>query len=117
MCKLSLFQKLVYSENFDVVALTEKWLTNSVSDNEILDVGYSTYRTDRSTGKRGGGVLLAVKNSIQSYRRRDLEADSSETVAIEIVQNESPKFIVSVVYHPPNSNFQTFITGFRSFLI
>lgn len=106
----------MYSENFDVVALTETWLTNSASDNEILDVGYSIYRTDRSTGKRVGGVLLAVKNSIQSYRRRDLEPDSSETVAIEIVQNNSPKFIVSAVYRPPNSNFQTFITGFRSFL-
>ena len=116
VCKLSLFQKFVYSENFDVVALTETWLTNSVSDNEILDVGYSIYRSDRSTGKRGGGVLLAVKNSIQSYRRQDLEPDYSEMVTIEIVQDDGPKFIVSVVYRTPNSNFQTFITVFKSFL-
>lgn len=36
-------------------------------------------------------------------------------VAIEIVQKDSPKFIVSAFYRLPNSKFQTFITDFNNF--
>ena len=88
----------------NVIALTKTWSTDAVPDSEMFDVGYSIYRTDRSIGKSGGGVLLAVKSSIPSFRRRALEPNSSEIVAIEIMQKNSPKFIVSAVYRPPNTN-------------
>ena len=58
----------VYSEDYDVVAVTETWLNDNILDSEILSHGYSIYRHDRDSSKRGGGVLLAVKQSIESIR-------------------------------------------------
>ena len=62
--KLSQFQSFVYSHNFDVIAITETWLSNSIFDNEILPTNYKIYCNDR--GSRGGGVLLAVRDNIIS---------------------------------------------------
>ena len=64
--KLSCFQDIVLLNQFDVIALTETWLNNSITDYEVIPNGYQIFRKDRSTGKRGGGVLLAVKDSIST---------------------------------------------------
>jgi hypothetical protein len=55
------FQELVYSESIDVMFVTETWLNSNISDGEILPIGYDIYRTDRSLGRSGGGVLIAIK--------------------------------------------------------
>lgn len=113
-CKLSLFQNFVYSENYDIIAVTETWLNDNIFNSEILNCGYTIYRKDRGSGKRGGGVLLAIKQSLESIRRKDLECDT-EMIAIELKPVNSPKLIVSVFYRPPNNN-NSFITEFNSFL-
>ena len=64
--KLSCFQDIVLLNQFDVITLTETWLNNCISDYEVIPNGYQIFRKDRSTGKRGGGVLLAVKDSIST---------------------------------------------------
>ena len=64
--KLSKFQGFVYSSDFSIVCITETWLNSDIFDNEILPSGYSIYRKDRDS--RGGGVLLAIKDSISSSR-------------------------------------------------
>ena len=62
--KLSCFKDIVFAHQFDVIALTETWLHSSVADHEIIPNGYQIIRRDRQIGKRGGGVLLAVKETI-----------------------------------------------------
>ena len=47
-----------------VYCITETWLSNSVFDCEILPCEYTLYRKDR--GSRGGGVLIAVSDSVPS---------------------------------------------------
>ena len=42
-CKLGLFQNFVYSEDYDVVAVTETWPNDNILDSEILSHGYSIY--------------------------------------------------------------------------
>ena len=59
--KLSLFQNLIYTEQYDIVRVCETWLKENVLDNEILP-GYTIHRTDLCDYKRGGGVLVAVKD-------------------------------------------------------
>ena len=54
----------VYTFNLDIVAITETWLHSNIFDNEILPSGYQIYRKD--CNRRGGGVVLAIKNSIPS---------------------------------------------------
>ena len=75
----------------DLIAVTETWLKPHILDSEILPgLDFSIHRRDRKN-KTGGGVMLAVKNSIQTLHRKDLEGD------VEIV-------LCELFYRPPNSN-------------
>jgi hypothetical protein len=48
-------------------------------------ISYTVFRRDRNiNGRRGGGVLIAVLNSINVYPRDDLYC-SSELMFVEIV--------------------------------
>ena len=46
------------------MCITETWLSASIFDLEILPTNYIIYRKDRGT--RGGGVLIALEESIPS---------------------------------------------------
>ena len=59
ICKISLLQRLVYGENFDVISLCKTWLNPTVLDCKIL-ADYNIFRRDRDG--HGGGVLIAVKS-------------------------------------------------------
>jgi len=52
----------VYSNNYDIIAITETWLTNHIYAKEIFPSGYNVIRKDCYS--RGGGVLLAFKESL-----------------------------------------------------
>lgn len=62
--KLPQFQSLVLSLNYDVICVTETWLTDLIFDQEILPSNYIIHRNDRKS--RGGGVLIATKSSIHA---------------------------------------------------
>ena len=63
--KLTQFNSLIYYKDYDIIAITETWLSDNLLDQEIIPTSYTIYRKDRSP--RGGGVMLAVKNSIPSH--------------------------------------------------
>lgn len=46
----------------DLFALNETKLVNIDTDRAVSYVGYTLYRRDRCTNKRGGGVIIYVKN-------------------------------------------------------
>ena len=60
--QLNSFQSYILSRDFDLRAITETWLSNSILNGEILPSNYTIYRRDRAS--RGGGVLLAVKDHL-----------------------------------------------------
>ena len=107
VCKISLFQDLVYSGNYDVVCVCETWLNNSVLSSEILPNYGTVYRRDRS-GRVGGGVLVVVKSGIQATRRYDLEIDDTELIVIEVVTSNSKPVILYTFYRPPDSTPDVF---------
>ena len=99
--KLSLFQAYVYLFNFDVICLSETWLSESVFDQEILPTNYSIYRKDRPS--RGGGVLIAVKDTIPvSVHPSDLSNNAPEILTVTL--NLCKPTILSCVYLPPSPN-------------
>ena len=57
--------------NLHILAFTETWLDNSVSDGEVSLPGYSIFRSDRTNG-RGGGIAVYVKETLSVIRRSDL---------------------------------------------
>ena len=59
-----MLQSFVYSSSFDVICITETWLSDFIYDKEILPYKFTFYRRDR--GSRGGGVLIAVNDNLPS---------------------------------------------------
>jgi hypothetical protein len=47
--------------NLDLILVTETWLNSNFSNNELLSKGYNIIRNDRVADKRGGGVLIALR--------------------------------------------------------
>jgi hypothetical protein len=99
--KLSHFQDIVLTNHFDIIALTETWLNDSVTNHEILPHGYTIYLKDRYFGKRGGGVLLAVKENIP------VETFHITIVGLELtsvfIKTMNKNILVSVCYRPPDA--------------
>ena len=48
------------------IGITESWASIDITDAELGLTGYVMFRKDR-IGRRGGGVILYVKESIQAY--------------------------------------------------
>ncbi len=107
ICKLSLLQDIVYSADYDIVAITEMWLNSTISSLEVLPYGHDIYRKDRDD-RIGGGVLFAVRNTIAVKSCLDLPG---ETVAIEIKLASDKLLLVAVCYRAPND--YEFLTQFK----
>ncbi|CAB3983304.1 Hypothetical predicted protein [Paramuricea clavata] len=102
VCKISLFQDLVYSGNYDIVCVCETWLNNSVLSSEIIPNYGTVFRHDR-TGRIGGGVLVAIKSGIQVTHRHDLETDNTELIVTELFKSNSKPVILYTFYRPSDS--------------
>ena len=91
--KITQLQNILSLSNCDICALTETWLNDNVLDSEIFSDDFTVYRKDRSVtdpGKRGGGVLLAIKKSVKSRRRPELEPHG-EIIVCEIICSKRKK--------------------------
>ena len=83
--------------------LTESWANIDITDAELGLTGYVMFRKDR-IGRRGGGVILYVKESIQADEiKLEREADCDEAVWCTIVSGNS-KLTIGLVYRSPNIN-------------
>ena len=61
-----------------IIGITESWANNDITDAELGLEGYVMFRKDRM-GKRGGGVLLCIKETIPAYEvQLHEEADCNE---------------------------------------
>ena len=57
--KIDLVKSWVHTANPDVLGISESWLRKSVTNPDILILGYNVFRQDRAT--KGGGVAIFVK--------------------------------------------------------
>ena len=49
-----------------IIGITESWANNDITNAELELEGYVMFRKDR-IGRRGGGVLLYIKDTIPAY--------------------------------------------------
>lgn len=86
----------------DIVGLTETWLSAKVKNEEILDCEkcYKFYRCDRDY-RSGGGVLLAVTDSLASHV---IPIVSSLELVCARVLIDSREIIFCVCYRPPTAS-------------
>ena len=82
-----------------VIGLTESWANEDIVDAELALTGYVMFRKDRRE-RRGGGVILYIKESIQAYEiTLKSEADCEEAIWCNIVTRNST-LTIGVVYSP-----------------
>ena len=91
---------LLEAEQFDVVTITETFLSDEISDGELFDGGYSIFRRERD--RHGGGVLIFIKHDLPAVRQHDLETDC-ELIWIEL-KDATSKILLGTFYRPPSSN-------------
>ena len=97
--QITKFQSYIYAADYDVLAITETWLSGSIYSNEILPNNYNIIRRDHDT--RGGGVLLAIKNSIP-FKQLHV-SDNIEILSVEItIQNQA--HIICLIYRLPSTD-------------
>ena len=86
-----------------IIGITESWANTDITDAELGLTGYIMFRRDQ-IGRRGGGVILYVKESIQAYEiKLEREADCDEAVWCKIDSGNS-KLTIRLVYQSPNIN-------------
>lgn len=104
--KTDTFHRTTLSADYDVIALTETWLNDDIGNAE-LSSEYTIFRCDRnnltSTLKRGGGVLIAVRNNLKASQVQLTNCESLEQVCVR-VQLNSLAIYICCIYLRPNSN-------------
>ena len=71
---------MVYEIKPHIIGITESWANNDITDAELGLEGYVMFRKDRM-GRRGGGVLLYIKETIPEYEvQLQEEADCNEAI-------------------------------------
>ena len=86
-----------------IIGITESWTNTDITDAELGLTGYVMFRRDR-IGRRGGGFILYVKESIQAYKiKLERKEYFDEAVWCKIVSGIS-KLTIGLVYRSPNIN-------------
>ncbi|KAH0818010.1 hypothetical protein GEV33_004781 [Tenebrio molitor] len=104
----------ILSNKLNIIALTETWLHQGISDSELFDLStFTVFRHDRITvpegPRRGGGVLLAVRNEFNA-ERCEVVCDVLSRIDLLLVKiNFNYRAVyVLVLYIPPNSHDLTY---------
>ena len=72
-----------------IIRITESWANKDIADAELGLTGYAMFRSARM-GRRGGGVILYIKESIQAYEiKLERETDCDEAAWCNIVTKNS----------------------------
>ena len=90
-----------------IIGITESWANKDITNAELGLEGYVMFRKDR-IGRRGGGVLLYIKDTIPAYEvQLQEEADCNEAIWCNLVTGHTA-VIIGVVYRCPNRTTKKF---------
>lgn len=91
--KSHIFSSNVLLNNYDLIILTETWLTPDFKDAEYFSADYDVYRRDRhdAGGEVGGGVMIAVRSGMRVRRRNDwCSTNDSEELWLTLELSSAP---------------------------
>lgn len=94
-------KSILLHESYDVLALSETWLSVDLPSNIFKIVGYELFRCDRIN--RGGGVAIYIKSYLRVTLESSLSVNHLECLWLRVGEG-----IIGVVYRPPNSNYYSF---------
>ena len=88
------------SFQYDIIAVTESFLDDSIDPSLVVPPSYVGYRLDRN--RHGGGILVLVRDCLTVIRRSDLESDC-ELLWLELFTHIGP-VLFGTFYRSPNSD-------------
>ena len=103
--KIDMLSLFVTQENFDVFAVSETLLKDSIPSELINIPGYNLERKDRL--KLGGGVGIYIKENTSYIRRQEFENVDIEFICLEILSKHTKPYFLCVLYRPPKSSKHT----------
>lgn len=121
--KLKDFKENIHTNtyNFDIIALAETWLDETVIDSEIALPGYKFFRSDRDFLKTnkccGGGLLLYVKDF---YNCRILKEHNAGVECLSVsIETGNQIILFTLVYAPPfeNKHRDSYLDDFGKFSV
>ena len=105
----------VFTNNFDIICLSETWLTFNISDSELFLPGFNIFRSDRNTKQNGktahGGVLIATKPALKCYEISLPDQFQGYCTAIIWESSEATLLIATCYFPSPNS--KNYLEPFR----
>ena len=103
--KYSELELCVQLENPDIIGITETWLNNKISDNELIFDGYTIFRRDRinSCKNGGGGVMLLIRSRLNPVMVSDFQNSSIEFLTCSIECGRGEQTLIGICYRPDYS--------------
>lgn len=95
----------------DVFALIETWLSDDISSAEFFLSDFLVFRCDRNKNTnskmRGGGVFIAVKNSLRPLIIYP-QHNNVEQVFVKLLLPNQSTILIASVYLPPTANAKVY---------
>ena len=104
--------------NFDIMCLTESWLSDSTIQLYHLS-GYAAFHSLRPNNQHGGGISVYVSDSFEAnvLSVQSVCAAQIETLFLELYHGYSKEtFILGTVYRPPKGDSVMFTDALCTFL-
>ncbi len=102
------FYSLLDDHKPDIVVGTESWLNKEHLDSEFFpkSLGYTPFREDRATGKKGGGVFILVRDCFIATKQNQLKT-ACEILWVKIEIVACKPLYVAAFYRPHETDFDS----------
>ena len=87
---------------YDLIGITETWLSSDIQDPEIALPGLNLLRQDRPS--KGGGVALYYRKDIQCEPLETPDFLVEDALFCTLTLNNKDKCLIAVIYRAPNSD-------------
>ena len=98
-CKIAEIQSLAEELEFDIISISETWLTNSTPNHLIHIQGFQ--KPVRKDAGCGAGVAVYFSNNVAFKPRPDLESHNIQSLWFEVYCKTAKPLLFSVYYRPP----------------
>lgn len=113
MPKFDLYENDFLDGTFDVIGVTETWLTPCIPNGVVTAKGYKLLRKDINViitnnntcrSKKGGGLCLYLKDNLEFEEIKPLQnQEEFEWLCIKLIRGNAKQQTLTLVYRPPSS--------------
>jgi len=102
MPKLEEIKYVLSHSKIHILGLCETFLNKEIQDSDLQIPNFNCIRRDRDS-RKGGGIVVYIKDNIPFQHKLDLNTCSLESVWIEIMFPNTKSFLINFIYRPPDS--------------